>query len=139
MGCRTMGDSHRPVWYVHETCNIGNGAVHLENGAVHLLVSTERRLRAAIQMVTCVDTEGISQLEQAMAQDNIYRVMTCYADCAGKLENALLVLNANRTVYDEVLQEFVTDAIAKADALKITLDSIAQSYHQGVRSRLMER
>ena len=132
MGCRTMGDSHRPVRYEHETCNI-------ENGAVHLLVSTERRLKAAIRMVACVNTEGISQLERAMAQDNIYRVMTCYADCAGKLENALLVLNANRTVYDEVLQEFVTDAIAKADALKITLDRIAQSYHQDVRSRLMER
>ena len=132
MGCRTMGDSHRPVRYEHETCNI-------ENGAVHLLVSTERRLKAAIQMVACVNTEGISQLEQAMAQDNIYRVMTCYADCAGKLENALLVLNANRTVYDEVLQEFVTDAIAKADALKITLDSMAQSYHWDVRSRLTER
>ena len=132
MGCRTMGDSHRPVRYEHETCNI-------ENGAVHLLVSTERRLKAAIQMVACVNTEGIAQLERAMAQDNIYRVMTCYADCAGKLENALLVLNANRTVYDEVLQEFVTDAIAKADALKITLDSMAQSYHRDVRSRLMER
>ena len=127
-----MGDSHRPVRYEHETCNI-------ENGAVHLLVSTERRLKAAIQMVACVDTEGIAQLDRAMAQDNIYRVMTCYADCAGKLENALLVLNANRTVYDEVLQEFVTDAIAKADALKITLDSMAQSYHRDVRSRLMER
>ena len=127
-----MGDSHRPVRYEHETCNI-------ENGAVHLLVSTERRLRAAIQMVTCVDTEGIAQLERAMAQDNIYWVMTCYADCAGKLENALLVLNANRTVYDEVLQEFATDAIAKADALKITLDSMAQSYHRDVQSRLMER
>ena len=127
-----MGDSHRPVRYEHETCNI-------ENGAVHLLVSTERRLKAAIQMVACVNTEGIAQLERAMAQDNIYRVMTCYADCAGKLENALLVLNANRTVYDEVLQEFVTDAIAKADALKITLDSMAQSYHRDVRSRLMER
>lgn len=127
-----MGDSHRPVRYEHETCNI-------ENGAVHLLVSTERRLRAAIQMVACVNTEGIAQLERAMAQDNIYLVMACYADCAGKLENALLVLNANRTVYDEVLQEFVTDAIAKADALKITLDSMAQSYHRDVRSRLMER
>jgi len=127
-----MGDSHRPVRYEHETCNI-------ENGAVHLLVSTERRLKAAIQMVACVNTEGIAQLERAMAQDNIYRVMTCYADCAGKLENALLVLNANRTVYDEVLQEFVTDAIAKADALKITLDSMAQSYHWDVRSRLTER
>lgn len=132
MGCRTMGDSHRPVRYEHETCNI-------ENGAVHLLVSTERRLKAAIQMVACVNTEGIAQLERAMAQDNIYLVMACYADCAGKLENALLVLNASRVVYDEVLQEFATDAIAKADALKITLDSMAQSYHRDVRSRLMER
>jgi hypothetical protein len=127
-----MGDSHRPVRYEHETCNV-------ENGAVHLLVSTERRLKAAIQMVACVDTEGIAQLDRAMAQDNIYRVMACYADCAGKLENALLVLNANRTVYNEILQEFVTDAIAKADALKITLDSMAQSYHWDVRSRLTER
>ncbi len=124
-----MGGDRRPVRYKHETCNVSSGAVHL-------FVSTERKIQAAFRLVRCVQSEGIRNLEDAMERDDIYQILMLYADCVGKLENALLVIGNHSAIYDDILADLAKEYTALARRLLDALDAMAQGYDLSARWRL---
>jgi hypothetical protein len=124
-----MGDSHRPVRYEHEPCNVSGGAVHL----IH---STERKIWAAVRLVRCVRDEGLQKLEDALKHDDIYQAMAIYADCIGKLENALLVLDPRSAVYDAELVAIINEHVDIARSLRGAINMTVLEYSLGVQKRL---
>lgn len=124
-----MADEHRPVKYEHDACNV-------TAGAVHLFVSTSRKIEMSIRLVRCVRDEGLAHLDIAMSEDNLFAVVKTYADCVGKLENALLVFDNNPTIYDDILADRVGDYAALAKRLRAALDAKLREYHVSVYDRL---
>jgi len=124
MPAETPKDS--PVRYEHEFCNVASGAIHL-------FPSTARRVRGAMQLVKCVDDEGIQRLDAVIAADDIYGVATVYADCVGKLDAALLVFDQVPVLYNETLDGLVKDSAALARRLRASLDGKVRGYHDYTR------
>ena len=117
------------VRYEHEPCNVSSSVVHM-------IRSNERKIWAAINMVRCVQNEGLQKLEDALKHDDIYQAMAIYADCIGKLENALLVLDPRSAVYDAELVAIINEHVDIARSLRGAINMTVLEYSLDVQKRL---
>ena len=112
-----------PVRYEHDPCNV-------TSGAVHLLASAERKIRNAGLLVKCVRDEGLQRLTDAIDNNDIYTVILAYADCVGKLENALLVFKTQKVIYDDYLVEYVQKMERNAHELLQDINQMIEVYRR---------
>lgn len=115
-----------PVRYEHDPCNV-------TSGAVHLLASAERKIRNAGLLVKCVRDEGLQRLTDAIDNNDIYTVILAYADCVGKLENALLVFETQKVIYDDYLVGYTKKMERDARKLLWNVNQMIEVYRRNGR------
>lgn len=128
-GCRTVGDEHRHVTYTHDYCNVSSGAIHL-------LASTERKILAAMDLVKCVEGDGLQKLDEAIADDDIVAAFFVYADCIGKIDNAIVVFDEFPTLYDDVLAEISREYRQRAKEMNLTLNQRIREFARILTERI---